>query len=107
MSQLTPSFTAPSKGCEFDWGASFGVDPGSRKGYLACVSDAVADGAGIEVGYGQEVSLAGITGTSLKTGMTCVNPAFPSRKPSNRCSESGLPNHLIKNIWHFPLYWLW
>jgi hypothetical protein len=73
MSVLTQTFTTPPRECEFDWGFSFGVEPHSPKGYLACVSDAVADRSGIELGYGQDLSLAGITCLSEKTGMTCTN----------------------------------
>ena len=58
--------------CEFDWGSSFAVDA-TGKGYLACVSDAVADDSGLELGYGKSVSLGGITCTSAKAGMTCTN----------------------------------
>jgi hypothetical protein len=66
------SYNQAPAGCEFDWGNSFAVDV-TGKGYLACVSDAVADETGLELGYGQEVSLGGITCTSAKTGMTCKN----------------------------------
>lgn len=75
MAQLTPTYTTMPEGCEFDWGSSFGLDPNSRKGYLACVSDVVADTTGLELGYGEEVTLAGITCQSEKTGLTCINPA--------------------------------
>ncbi len=75
MGELTQTFRQRPAGCEFDWGFSFGVEPESRKGYLACVSDAVADAAGLELGYGQQISLFGLTCTSEKSGMTCTNPA--------------------------------
>lgn len=58
--------------CEFDWGNSFAVDA-VGKGYLACVSDAVADDSGLELGYGQKLSLGGITCSSASNGMSCVN----------------------------------
>ncbi len=75
MVELTPSFTKPPPDCDFDWGFSFGVDPQSGKGYLACVSDAVADPAGLTLDYGAQIGLAGITCTSAKTGMRCTNTA--------------------------------
>lgn len=75
MSELTQTYKTPPADCEFDWGASFGVDPGSRKGYLACVSDAIADPSGVVLGYGEQLTLAGITCTSETTGITCTNPA--------------------------------
>ncbi|MEY3532183.1 MAG: hypothetical protein RI979_207 [Pseudomonadota bacterium] len=66
------SFTSAPADCEFDWGNSFAVDA-TGGGYLACVSDTVADDAGLELGYGQEVSLGGITCSSAQSGMTCTN----------------------------------
>lgn len=66
------TYTQVPQDCEFDWGNSFGVDA-TGKGYLACVSDAVADESGLELDYGQQVSLGGITCSSAASGMTCVN----------------------------------
>jgi hypothetical protein len=71
---LTPSFTKQPADCEFDWGSSFAVDD-RGKGYVACVSDAVGDPANAVLGYGQAVSLGGISCVSAKTGMTCTNAA--------------------------------
>lgn len=70
--ELTPSYTRPPAGCEYDWGQSFGLDA-RGKGYLACVSDAVADPGNPVLGYGQSVSLGGIACVSARTGMTCTN----------------------------------
>ena len=70
----TQSYASAPADCEFDWGNSFAVDV-TGEGYLACVSDAVADESGLEVGYGQEVSLGGITCSSAQSGMTCTNDA--------------------------------
>lgn len=75
MSDLTPTYTKPPADCEFDWGSSFAVDANSRKGYLACVSDAVANEDGMELGYGDSVTLGEFTCSSQKSGMTCVNAA--------------------------------
>ena len=72
LSELTPSYTKPPPDCEFDWGSSFAVDAGGR-GYLACVSDAVADPGGVELGYGKSISLGPFTCTSEKSGMECTN----------------------------------
>ena len=68
------SYTQAPPDCEFDWGNSFGVDA-TGKGYLACVSDAVADDTGLTLDYGKEISLGGITCSSAKTGMSCKNDA--------------------------------
>jgi len=63
--------TAPPD-CEFDWGFAFGLD--SRgKGYLACVGDTVVNRRNPVLGYGQAVSLGGISCVSAQTGMTCTN----------------------------------
>ena len=75
LSQMTgQSYSHRPAGCEYDWGSSFAVD-GVGKGYLACVSDAVGDGSGLVIGYGEQISLGGITCSSQKSGMTCVNPS--------------------------------
>ncbi len=72
LRELTPSYKKPPAGCEFDWGHSFAVG-GRGKGYLACVSDAVFDPGNPVLGYGQAVSLGGISCVSAKTGITCTN----------------------------------
>ena len=72
LSMSTRSYNREPADCEFDWGNSFAVDA-EGEGYLACVSDSVVDDAGLEIGYGEEVSLGGITCVSEKTGMTCTN----------------------------------
>lgn len=75
MSELTPSFRTAPPDCEFDWGSSFAVDARSRRGYLACVSDAVANEDGLELGYGESVALGGFSCRSETSGMICANPA--------------------------------
>lgn len=76
MFELTPSYTRPPAGCEHDWGSSFWIGSGARKGELACVSDAIADPRQTRVlPYGASVSFGGVTCRSEKTGVTCVNPA--------------------------------
>ena len=75
MRALTPSHTTAPPDCELDWGASFAVAPESRKGYLACVGDTVEVPESVELGYGQSLSLGGLTCTSEKTGVSCTNPA--------------------------------
>lgn len=72
LTELTPSYTRQPADCEFDWGASFGVD-GRGKGYVACVSDAVGDPANEVLPYGEAISLGGISCVSAQTGMTCSN----------------------------------
>ena len=72
LRELTPSYRSPPPGCEFDWGSSFAVGSWG-KGYLACVSDTVLDPSNPVLGYGQAVSLGGISCVSAKSGMTCTN----------------------------------
>ena len=65
------SFARPD-GCDLDWGYAFEVGA-SGQGYPLCAGDTVAvPGAGV-LGYGQSVTLGGITCTSGQTGMTCAN----------------------------------
>lgn len=72
MSALSPTYRQAPDNCEFDWGSSFAVDAGGS-GYLACVSDSVADPGGVELGYGKSISLGPFTCTSEKSGMECSN----------------------------------
>ncbi|MDB5661363.1 MAG: hypothetical protein JWS10_3978 [Cypionkella sp.] len=72
MSALTPTYRTAPPDCEFDWGSSFAVDAGGP-GYLACVSDAVADPGGLELGYGKSITLGPFTCSSEKSGMECSN----------------------------------
>ena len=72
LMELTQTYTTRPAGCEFDWGFAFGVDD-RGKGYLACVSDAVASPGNPVLPYGEAVSLGGISCVSAKTGMTCTN----------------------------------
>jgi hypothetical protein len=72
LMELTQSYTRQPAGCEFDWGFAFGVET-VGKGYLACVSDAVADPGNPVLPYGEAVSGGGISCVSAKTGMTCTN----------------------------------
>ena len=72
MAVFTPTYLKAPPDCEFDWGSSFAVD-GDGPGYLACVSDAVADPAGLELGYGESISLGPFTCTSEKSGLECTN----------------------------------
>lgn len=74
LMELVPSYRKPPPGCDFDWGQSFAVDA-TGKGYLACVSDSVADPSNPILPYGEAVSLGGISCVSAKTGMTCTNAA--------------------------------
>lgn len=75
MQQLTPSFTRPPPGCDLEWGSSFAIGLSDRKGQLACVGDTVIDPNAVELGYGETLSLGGITCMSEKSGLTCTNPA--------------------------------
>ena len=72
MGSLTPTYRKAPPDCEFDWGSSFAVDAGGP-GYLACVSDSVADPGGIELGYGKSISLGPFTCSSEKSGIECGN----------------------------------
>lgn len=72
LQELTPTYTKPPAGCDLDWGRSFAVND-TGKGMLACVGDSVRDPGNPVLGYGEAVSLGGISCVSAKTGMTCTN----------------------------------
>jgi len=72
LAELVPSHTKPPQNCELDWGATFAVDERGL-GYLGCVGDTVRDRSNPVLGYGQAVSLGGISCVSARTGMTCTN----------------------------------
>lgn len=72
LRELTPSFTRRPADCDLDWGSAFFVGAAGKAG-LACVGDTVQDPRNPVLGYGQAVSLGGISCVSAKTGMTCTN----------------------------------
>lgn len=75
MAQLTASFSQPPADCALDWGSSFAVGLGSRKGEHAFGSDPVAADLRGGVGLSARHSLAGLTCRSEKSGIRCSNPA--------------------------------
>ena len=74
LRELAPSYRKAPAGCDLDWGSAFAV-PADGKGYLVCAGDTVMDPRNPVLGYGQAVSLGGISCVSAKTGMTCTNAA--------------------------------
>ena len=72
IQDFTPSFTRRPADCDLDWGYAFVVGPYGRAG-VACAGDTVIDDAARVLQYGREVSLDGMTCTSLITGMVCLN----------------------------------
>jgi hypothetical protein len=73
MLQLTRSFTRRPADCDLEWGDSFAVSPGDRRGAVACHGDTVIDPGAMVLNYGAAATLGDITCTSEKTGMTCEN----------------------------------
>jgi hypothetical protein len=71
IGDCTSSFARPGD-CDLDWGYAFEVGA-SGPGYPLCAGDTVAVPGARVLGYGQSVSLGGITCTSAQTGMTCRN----------------------------------
>ena len=72
LRELTQSYSKRPAGCDLDWGSSFYV--GARgAGGLTCHGDTLIDRRNPVLGYGQAVSLGGISCVSAKTGMTCTN----------------------------------
>lgn len=72
LRDLTPSYTKRPAGCDLDWGSAFTV-AARGKGQLACVGDSVMDPRNPVLGYGQAVSIGGISCVSAKAGMSCTN----------------------------------
>lgn len=68
------SFGRKPADCQGDWGHSFSVGK-AGKGYPGCVSDTVVNPGSFTLDYGKAVTLAGITCSSEKTGVTCRNGA--------------------------------
>jgi hypothetical protein len=71
LSKFTQSYSRPSD-CDLDWGFAFEVGA-SGLGSPVCVGDTVKDPNATTLRYGHSVASGGITCTSTKTGMTCVN----------------------------------
>lgn len=71
LSKFTPSYPRPAD-CDQDWGFAFEVGISGR-GAPICAGDTVMTQNAPVLGYGHSVSASGITCTSAKTGMTCVN----------------------------------
>jgi len=71
LSEFTQSYPRPAD-CDLDWGFAFEV---SAAGLAApiCAGDTVIDENATVLDYGHSVVGSGITCTSAKTGMTCVN----------------------------------
>lgn len=61
--------------CDLDFGHGFGIAADAARGEALCYGDTVAMPDLPVLDYGQAVSLAGISCTSAKTGMRCVNAA--------------------------------
>lgn len=73
MAQLNRSFTTPPEDCDLDWGDSFAVAEGDRRGQLFCHGDTVVDPEAEVLDYGSSLSFGGIACLSAKTGITCQN----------------------------------
>jgi hypothetical protein len=72
IADYTPSFRKSPADCDLDWGGAFEVGARGRA-VVACVGDTVRDPGAPVLGYGQQVDGPGITCTSLRSGMTCMN----------------------------------
>ncbi len=72
MRELVPTHTTAPPDCDLDWGTSFVVGK-TGKGMLNCHGDTILSPGEPVLGYGQAVSLGGISCVSAQTGMTCTN----------------------------------
>ncbi|MGV8987395.1 MAG: DUF6636 domain-containing protein [Cypionkella sp.] len=73
MAQLNRSFTTPPDDCDLEWGDSFSVAEGDRRGGLICHGDTVADPSAEVLDYGSTLSFGEVSCVSVRTGMTCQN----------------------------------
>lgn len=71
LSKFTPSYPRPSD-CDLDWGGAFEVGV-TGPGAPICAGDTVRMPNAKVLDYGHSVAASGVTCTSAKTGMTCVN----------------------------------
>lgn len=71
LSKFIPSYPRPHD-CDLDWGFAFEVGV-TGPGAPICAGDTVRDQDAAVLNYGRSVVDSGITCTSAKTGMTCVN----------------------------------
>jgi hypothetical protein len=86
LREATLSYPVPPADCDLEWGLSFEVGPTGR-GTPACVGDTVQSPTSIVLGYGDSLSLGGLTCRSERSGMTCTNAAghgFAVAKASQR-----------------------
>ncbi len=66
------SYTLRPVDCDLDWGHAFEV-PRRGGATPVCAGDTVADPGAPVLDYGRSYSRGGMTCTSEKTGMTCLN----------------------------------
>ncbi len=71
VSRLTHQAPKP-RGCQFDWGRSFGMNPTGRAATL-CVSDSVHDKRAKALAYGNTRKFGSFSCTSKTSGLRCSN----------------------------------
>lgn len=71
LAQLNRSFMTPPKDCDLDWGDSFEVATGDKRGGLACHGDTVINPKALRLDYGSTLSFGDISCVSAKNGITC------------------------------------
>jgi hypothetical protein len=84
LRQYTPSFPRRPASCDLDYGMAFVIGPGDGRGQVACVGDTALDPGAVVLGYGQQISLGGLTCWSDESGMTCTNAAGHGFKVARR-----------------------
>lgn len=71
LAQLNRSFTTAPKDCDLEWGDSFEISSGARRGALGCHGDTVIDPQAEVLDYGSTLRFGDIACVSSKAGMTC------------------------------------
>lgn len=72
--EFTPNFDLPEEYCRGYEGFSFFIDS-DNEAWGTCAENRVADPASFVLEYDHQITFAGITCTSRRTGMTCENEA--------------------------------
>jgi hypothetical protein len=75
MIDLVQTYTDAPPDCDLDYGSSFYIDTELRSGVLSCHGDTIINPGMAKLGYGERISLSGITCLSERSGLTCRNDA--------------------------------
>lgn len=73
IKSYTPNLNARPHGCDLDWGDSFSIAGGGKRGSALCHGDTIISPDARALAYGSSWKRKGITCTIEETGVTCTN----------------------------------